>query len=135
MDADVVINVPIAKHHSAAGLTLGMKNLMGVVHDRDGMHARGLHQAIADIATVVRPQLTIIDAIRILTANGPTGGNLKDVKKLDTLVASTDVVAADSYATTFFGMTGKDIDYIRFGAAMGLGEMDLTKIKIEEINA
>jgi uncharacterized protein (DUF362 family) len=135
MDADLVINVPIAKNHSAAGLTLGMKNLMGLVRDRDGMHARGLHQAIADVATVVRPQLTIVDAVRILTANGPTGGNLNDVKKTDTLIASTDVVAADAYATTLFGMTGKDIDYIRFGAEMGLGEIDLTKIKIEEINA
>jgi uncharacterized protein (DUF362 family) len=135
LDADVVINVPIAKNHSAAGLTLGMKNLMGVVQDRDGMHARGLHQSIADVATVVRPQLTIIDAIRILTANGPTGGNLDDVKKTDTLIASTDVVAADAYATTLFGMTGQEIGYIKYGAEMGLGEMDLTKIKIEEINA
>jgi len=135
MDADLVINVPIPKDHSAAGLTLGMKNLMGVVRDRDGMHARGLHQAIADVATVVRPQLTIVDAVRILTRNGPTGGNLNDVKKTDTVIASTDVVAADAYATTLFGMTGKDIDYIRYGAEMGLGEMDLTKIKIEEINA
>jgi uncharacterized protein (DUF362 family) len=133
LDADLVINVPIAKDHSAARLTLAMKNLMGVVRDRDTMHARGLHQSIADIATVVRPQLTIVDAIRILTANGPTGGNLDDVKKKDTLIASTDLVAADSYATTLFGMQGKDIDYIRLGAEMGLGEMDLSKVKIEEI--
>ncbi len=135
VDADLVINVPIAKHHNASGLTLGLKNLMGVVRDRDGMHARGLHQAIADVATVVRPQLTIVDAVRILLHNGPTGGNLKDVKKTDTLIASTDVVAADSYATTLFGMTGQDIDYIRIAAELGLGEMDLSKIKIEEIDA
>jgi uncharacterized protein (DUF362 family) len=134
LDADVLINVPIAKHHSAAGLTLGMKNMMGVVLDRNTMHSRGLHQSIADVNTVVKAQLTIVDAVRILLANGPTGGSLDDVKKMDTIIASTDVVAADAYATTLFGMTGKDIDYIRLGAEMGLGEMDLSKVKIEQIS-
>ena len=133
LDADVVINVPIAKDHSGARLTLGMKNLMGVVLDRNGMHSRGLHQSIADINTVVRPQLTIVDAIRILTDNGPTGGNLNDVKKLDTIIASADVVAADAFATTLFGLKPADIDYIRFGAEMGLGKMDLNAIKIEQV--
>ena len=121
LDADVVINVPIAKDHSGATLTLGMKNLMGVVLDRNGMHSRGLHQSIADINTVVRPQLTVVDAIRILTNNGPTGGNLNDVKKLDTVIASADIVAADAFATTLFNMKPADIDYIRFGDEMGLG--------------
>lgn len=133
LDADVVINVPIAKDHSSARLTLGMKNLMGVVLDRNGMHSRGLHQSIADLNTVVRPQLTIVDAIRILTDNGPTGGNLNDVKKLDTIIASADVVAADAFATTLFGLKPADIDYIRFGAELGLGKMDLNAIKIEQV--
>jgi len=133
LDADAVINVPIAKHHSSAGLTLGMKNLMGTVLDRNGMHARGLHQTIADINSALRPQLTVVDAIRILTANGPTGGNLDDVKQMDTIIASADVVAADAYATTLFGKTAKDIAYIQMGAEMGLGQMDLGAIKIEEI--
>ncbi len=133
LDADALINVPIAKNHGSTRLTLGMKNMMGTVYDRNGFHARGIHQCIADLNSVVRPQLTVVDAVRILTANGPTGGNLKDVKQMDTVIASTDVVAADSYATTLFGLAGNDIDYIRFGAEMGLGEMDLSKIKIEEI--
>jgi uncharacterized protein (DUF362 family) len=133
LDADTVINVPIAKNHGSATLTLSMKNLMGVVENRNGMHSRGLHQSIADLNTVVRPQLTIIDANRILLRNGPTGGNLDDVKQMDTVIASADPVAADSYAATLFGMTGRDIDYIRFGAEMGLGQMDLGAIKIEEI--
>jgi uncharacterized protein (DUF362 family) len=110
-----------------------MKNLMGVVQDRNGMHSRGLHQSIADINTVVRPQLTIVDAIRILTNNGPTGGNLGDVKKLDTIIASANVVAADAFATTLFNMKPADIDYIRFGSEMGLGNMDLKAIQIEQI--
>lgn len=133
LDADVVINVPIAKDHSSARLTLGMKNLMGVVLDRNGMHARGLHQSIADINTVVRPQLTVVDAIRILTDNGPTGGNLNDVKKLDTVIASADIVAADAFAATLFGLQPRDIDYIRFGAEMGLGKMDLNALQIEQV--
>jgi uncharacterized protein (DUF362 family) len=133
LDADTVINVPIAKNHGSATLTLSMKNLMGVVENRNGMHSRGLHQAIADLNTVVRPQLTVVDANRILLRNGPTGGNLDDVKQMDTVIASADTVAADSYAATLFGMTGSDIDYIRFGSEMGLGQMDLGAIKIEEI--
>jgi uncharacterized protein (DUF362 family) len=133
LDADTVINVPIAKNHGSATLTLSMKNLMGVVQNRNGMHAQGLHQSIADLCTVVRPQLTVVDATRILLRNGPTGGNLDDVKQTDTVIASADMVAADSYASTLFGLTGQDIDYIRFGAEMGLGQMDLGALKIEEI--
>jgi uncharacterized protein (DUF362 family) len=134
LDADTVINVPIAKNHGSATLTLGMKNLMGVIQDRNTLHARGLHQAIADLNSAVKPQLTIVDAIRILTANGPTGGSLDDVKRLDTIIASADVVAADAYATGLFDMKPADVKYIKLGAEMGLGTMDLGSIKVEEIS-
>ena len=131
--ADVVINVPIAKNHGSATLTLGMKNLMGVIQDRNALHARGLHQCIADLNSAVRPQLTIVDAIRILADNGPTGGSLDDVKRLDTIIASADVVAADAYATGLFGLKPTDVNYIKLGADMGLGTLDLGSIQIEEI--
>jgi len=134
LKADVVINVPIAKTHGLARLTLGMKNMLGVVRDRPSMHWN-LGQRLADITSRIRPALTVVDAIRILTANGPTGGNLDDVKKLDTIVASPDIVAADSYATSFFNMLPNDLDYIVAGAAMGLGKSDLSQVKIEEIAA
>ena len=133
LDADTVINVPIAKNHGSATLTLGMKNLMGVIQDRNTLHAIGLHQAIADLNSAVRPQLTIVDAIRILTANGPTGGSLDDVKQLDTIIASADVVAADAYAATLFDMKPADVKYIKLGAEMGLGTMDMGKVRVEEI--
>ena len=107
--------------------------MMGVVLDRGTMHSLGLPQAIADINTVVKAHLTIMDAVRILTGNGPNGGSLNDVTQLDTVIASTDVVAADAYAATLFGLTGQDIPYVRIGAEMGLGEMDLNKVKIERI--
>lgn len=135
LNADVIINVPIAKHHSMATLTLGLKNLMGTVKDRGALHARGLPQSIVDLGTVVRPQLTIIDAIRILVANGPTGGNLNDVKEMNTVIASADVVAADAYAATLFGLSGTDVAYIKLANERGLGTMDLDAIKIEEIGA
>jgi len=133
LNTDVLIDVPIAKQHSMARLTLGMKNMMGVVRNRSALHRR-LGQSIADLNTLVRPQLTVIDAVRILMANGPTGGNLNDVKQLDTIVASADIVAADSYATTFFGMQPDDIEYIKAGAAMGLGRNDLSNLNIEEFS-
>jgi uncharacterized protein (DUF362 family) len=135
LNADVIINVPIAKHHSMATLTLGLKNLMGVVLDRGALHASGLPQSIVDLATVVRPQLTVIDATRILVANGPTGGNLDDVKQMDTIIAGADVVAADAYAATLFGMTGADVAYITMANERSLGAMDLGSIRIEEISA
>jgi uncharacterized protein (DUF362 family) len=135
LDADAVINVPIAKQHGSARLTLGMKNLMGVIEDRGGFHARGLHQPIADLSSAVRPALTVVDAVRILTRNGPTGGNLDDVKRMDTVIASADVVAADTYAATLFGLTPDDVPYIKLGAEMGLGQSDLKAIKVEEIAA
>jgi uncharacterized protein (DUF362 family) len=133
LEADLLINVPIAKDHGSTRLTLGCKNLMGVILDRGMMHFN-LEQRIADLTSLVRPTLTVIDAVRILTANGPTGGDLADVKQMDTVIASRDIVAADSYATTLFGLTGADIGYIQASADMGLGTMDLTSINIQEIN-
>jgi uncharacterized protein (DUF362 family) len=130
--ADVLINVPIAKQHSSTLLTIGMKNLMGLVRDRDGMHGN-IHQAIADLSTLIRPQLTVVDGVRILLENGPTGGSLDEVKKLDTVIASTDIVAADSYATTLFGREPDDIRHIKIAAGMGLGRSDLKSLSIQEI--
>ena len=105
---------------------------MGVIQDRQAVHFN-LGQRIADISTVVKPQLTMIDAVRILMANGPTGGNLDDVKIMDTIIASHDIVAADSYAATMFGMTAADLDFLVAGSAMGLGQSDLSQLRIEEL--
>jgi uncharacterized protein (DUF362 family) len=134
LEADVLIDVPIAKHHGTTRLTLGMKNLMGLVRDRGALHSRGIGQCIADLASLFRPSLTVVDAVRILTANGPTGGNLDHVRQLDTLIASPDIVAADAYATRLFGLTAQDVAYIPAAAGMGLGRMDLENITTEEIS-
>jgi uncharacterized protein (DUF362 family) len=134
-NADVVINVPIAKHHGSARLTLGMKNLMGVVRNREAVHSAGLHQAIADLAEYIRPELTVIDAVRILTANGPISGSRGDVRLMNTVIASADIVAADAYATRLFGWTDPNqLLYVRYGAERGLGRSDLENMKIEELS-
>lgn len=132
LETDLLINVPIAKHHDATRLTLGEKNLMGVILDRGMMHFN-LKQRIADLTSLVRPGLTVVDAVRILTNHGPTGGDLADVRQMDTVIASRDIVAADAYATTLFGLSGADIGYIKASANMGLGTMDLASINIQEI--
>jgi len=133
LEANVLINVPIAKHHSLAGLTLGGKNLLGVILNPSRMHFN-LGQRVADLVSLVRPTLTVVDAVRILTAHGPTGGSLNDVQQTDTVIASHDIVAADAYATTLFGLTGASIAYVKAAAEMGLGTMELDGVKVEEIN-
>jgi uncharacterized protein (DUF362 family) len=130
--ADVLINVPVAKHHSLARLSLGGKNLLGVVLKPDRMHFN-LGQRTADLISLVRPTLTVVDAVRTLMARGPTGGNLNDVRLANTVIASHDIVAADAYAATLFDLRGEDIAYTRAAAAMGLGTLDLTAIEIEDI--
>lgn len=132
LDADVLIDVPIAKNHSMAKLTLGGKNLLGLIRNPNQIH-RNMGQRVADLVSLFRPDLTVIDAVRILLDNGPTGGNLNDVKQTNTVIASADIVAADSFATTLFGMRGEQIGYIKAAAAMGLGTMDLSSIKMEEV--
>ena len=133
LDADLVINVPIAKHHGLARLTLAGKNLMGTVLNREMIHFN-LGQRIADITSVVRPQLTVIDAVRILMDNGPTGGNLDDVKRTDMVIASHDLVAADAYATRLFDLKPSDISYIAKSDDMGIGSMDLESVKVVELS-
>jgi len=129
LKADLVINVPIAKQHPISLLTLGGKNLLGCVTNRQNLHF-DIGQTVADLASVIKPGLTIVDAVRILTANGPTGGNLADVVRKDTVIASSDMVAADSSAATLFGLSGTDIPYVRASAAMGLGKVHLGKLKV-----
>jgi uncharacterized protein (DUF362 family) len=135
LETDVLIDVPIAKHHGNTVLTLGMKNMMGVVSNPGSYHTADMAERVTDLNCLVRPHLVVVDAIRILMNNGPTGGNLNDVKRMNTVIASHDIVAADSYAATLFGKTALDLPIVRAGARRGLGTMDLSSIKIEEIAA
>jgi len=130
LEADCYINVPIAKHHGLSRLTLGLKNTMGVIGGKRGRLHKNIGQNLADLNTVIRPQLTVIDATRILLKNGPQGGSPYDVKVKDTIIASPDPVAADAYATTLFGLKPEDIESTKAAYQMGLGEMNLSKIDI-----
>ncbi len=134
LSCDVLINVPIAKDHGATRLSLGGKNLLGVILDAGEIHTN-IGQRTADLVSVCRPTLTVVDAVRVLTANGPTGGDLNDVERLDTVLASTDIVAADSYAATLFDLSGADIPYVQAAYDMGLGEMDLEKVDVRTVKA
>ncbi|MBI5779569.1 MAG: DUF362 domain-containing protein [Planctomycetes bacterium] len=134
LECDTFINIPIAKHHGLAKLTLGIKNLMGITGGKRNELHHLLGQKMADILSVIKPHLTIIDAYRVLVRNGPTGGNPKDVAFVGKVIASTDIVAADSYACTLkpFSLEGKNISCVKAAYDSGLGEMDLSKIDIIE---
>ncbi len=133
LKADVIIDVPIAKHHNLARLTLAAKNLMGLVENRSSLHSN-LGERLVDLVTLFKPKLIVIDAYRMLMAHGPTGGSLNDVKLMKTVIASHDIVAADAYAATLFDLRPEQIAYVKAGAERGLGTMDLQSIKIKEIN-
>ena len=133
LNTDVLINVPVAKHHNLARLSLGGKNLLGVILNPSRIHSN-LGQRTADLVSLIRPTLTVVDAVRTLMNHGPTGGNLDDVRQADTVIASRDIVAADAYASTLFDLTGADIAYVKAAADMGIGTLDLDSIKIEELS-
>jgi uncharacterized protein (DUF362 family) len=136
LTADVLIAVPIAKTHAATGVSLAMKGMMGLVYDRRAMHQLDLSASIVDICSILKPDLTIIDAYRVLSTNGPGGpGKILDAK---TVIASRDMVAADAYATSSFEWYGnkyqpKQVQYIRQGSERGLGRMDIENMTIKEV--
>jgi len=132
-EADKVINIPIAKHHGLAKLTMSMKNWMGVMGGSRRQIHQKLDESLVDLSLKIKPTLTILDAVRILTANGPQGGSLADVKKLDTIIVGVDQVAIDSYGATLFGMKGSDLGYVTLGHKIGLGQMDLSKLHIKKL--
>ncbi len=132
LKADAIINVPIAKHHSLAGLTLSMKNLLGVVDNRGNFHPN-FSQRLPDLSSFVKPALNVVDAVRILMNNGPASGTKDDVKQLDTIIITQDIVAADAYATSFFGKKPEDLKYIPVAAERKIGRMDINNLRITEI--
>jgi uncharacterized protein (DUF362 family) len=140
LETDVFINFPIPKHHFATELTLGLKNLIGIVWDMEQFHKIDLHQCIADINTVRKPDLVVVDAIRILTTNGPKGpGKTEDIGEV---IASTDIVAVDAYAAAFFKhpKAGKpfkpeEIKFVKNAYELGLGQIDLSKVRVKRVSA
>jgi uncharacterized protein (DUF362 family) len=133
LNSDVFINVPVLKHHSSSKLTIGMKNLMGIVWDRGYWHQNDLLQCIADCATRCKPTLNVVDAYNVMMRNGPRGVSKADVTQMKSLIVSTDIVAADAAAAKLFGIDPNDIAYINYADEMKVGRKDLSKLNIKRI--
>lgn len=135
LDADVFINVPILKHHGGAKVTAALKNFMGLVWDRQYMHAHNLDQCIADAALYRKPDLNIIDAYRIMPTNGPRGVTLNDVRTVKYQILSTDIVAADVLACKLLRTKPEDVRYVALAAKHGLGTDDESRIDVVRLEA
>ncbi len=134
LNADKIINVPIAKHHSLTGTTLGMKNWYGILGGpRHQLHQK-IHESLVDLADFMRPTLTIIDCYRVLIRNGPVGGNLDDVLLKKTLVAGTDPVALDAYvAKAYWNLEAASLPYLKMASQRGLGTYEFEKIRMRAL--
>ncbi len=132
LEADKLINLPIAKHHNLVGATLGMKNWYGILGgERNRLHQQ-IHQSLADLAAFLLPTLTIMDCYRILLRNGPTGGNLEDVALKKTVVASIDPVALDAYvAKAYWNLDPERLPYLQMAANRGLGATDYDRLDVK----
>lgn len=133
LNADVLIAAPVAKSHSGAGVSLSMKGMMGLISNRGVMHRLDLHESIVDLASLLTPNLTVIDASRVLSTGGPGGPGKVLTPK--TIIASTDMVAADAYTVASFEWYGGRYDpdqirHIRLAHKRKLGRMDLENLKI-----
>jgi len=133
LEADKVINVPIAKHHSLSRVSLGLKNLMGVMGGNRGSIHTGFNEKLIDIGKELLPTLTIIDAYRVLTANGPQGGNLAHVKLMKTLIASTCIVTADYLALDLFGHKLDTVGHIKEAVNRGINKYNLEKLNVKKV--
>jgi uncharacterized protein (DUF362 family) len=133
INADKVINVPIAKHHNLAKYTGAMKNWYGSLGGRRNRLHQNIDVSIADLAQFIQPTLTIVDATRVLMRNGPQGGNVADAKDMNTVIATTDQVAADAYGCQLIGRTAEEIPYLRMGQERGIGTMHWQNLRFKEV--
>ena len=134
LTVDKVINIPVVKHHNLTGATLGMKNWYGILGGRRNQLHQQINESIVDLATFIKPTLTILDGTRILMKNGPQGGSLSDVKVGNTIAVSTDPVAIDAYGALLLGRKPEDIGYIALANQNKLGEINYKNIRYKEIN-
>jgi uncharacterized protein (DUF362 family) len=128
VEADKFINIPIVKHHSLCQATLGMKNLMGTVGGRRDRFHQDLDNTVSDLAAFIKPDLVVLDAIRVLTRNGPIGGSPADVSRKEVVAAGTDQVAIDAFGASLLGHPPDEIGYIKEASARGLGTADYASL-------
>jgi uncharacterized protein (DUF362 family) len=122
----VIISVPKLKIHGGAGVTLGLKNMMGAMTPKGSMHDGSLSKNIADLASVVKPSVTVIDGI-IAGEGHETRG--KPVK-MDLVIAGTDPVAVDAVGAAVMGVSPETVKHLRHAEEKGLGTCDLNQIEV-----
>jgi uncharacterized protein (DUF362 family) len=132
LEADKIINVPIAKHHSLCRLTMGMKNWLGAIGGARNQLHQNLDRAMVDLTAFFKPTLTVLDAYRILVRNGPQGGRVSDTKLVKTVVAGVDPVAVDAMGATFFEIRPQELLYLKLAQERGLGTFELEKLRVEK---
>lgn len=135
VECDVFINVPILKDHGLTGLTLSMKNLMGVCGGNRAFIHSDIARKLVDLTDFIKPDLTVIDAYRVLVRNGPSGGSLEDVRNVNRLIVATDPLLADIYACRVINHDPSSVPYIAEASRRNLWMPDAEKAKIFEFDA
>jgi uncharacterized protein (DUF362 family) len=119
---------PVKDHHRS-GASLSMKNWYGLLGGRRNIFHQDIHTLIQELALMVSPTLVILDGTTSMMTNGPTGGSLSDLKRTDTMIVSTDQVAADAFAAKLLNKTADDLPYIAKAAAAGAGTADYGSLR------
>jgi len=130
LEHDVLIDIPVFKDHYGARISGSIKNLMGFNWRSIDFHQgqEYLHKAIADLASVIRPHLCVVDATRILAENGPGGpGRTLRPKKV---YAGRDMVALDALCCPLLDLKPADVPHIMHLEATGQGRADLSRMRI-----
>jgi len=127
--ADKLIGIAPLKHHHRAGASMTMKNWYGLLGGRRNVFHQDINTIIAELAMMVKPTLVILDATFVMMTNGPTGGSVSDLKRADTLIASTDCVAADSYGCSLLNLKVLDLPYLAKAEKAGAGTTSYETLK------
>jgi uncharacterized protein (DUF362 family) len=134
LDCTKLFNVPVVKTHSLATFTCALKNWYGVL----GATRSRLHQdiaaSIADLSVMFRPTLTLVDALRVMVRDGPTGGDAADTRQVDKIIASVDQVAADAYCCRLVGLDPADVPYLAAAATRGGGVVDVGALVLRKVD-
>jgi uncharacterized protein (DUF362 family) len=127
--ADKLIGIAPVKHHHRAGASMSMKNWYGLLGGRRNIFHQDINTIIAELSMMVKPTLVILDGTEVMMTNGPTGGSVSDLRRANTLIASTDCVAADSYGATLLDLKGSDLAYLAQAEKAGAGTTDYESLK------
>jgi len=110
--ADRLIGISPVKSHAASTASMSMKNWYGLLSGRRSVFHQDIHTIIAELAVLIRPTLVILDGTEVMMTNGPTGGSLSDLKRMDTMIAGTDMIAVDTAGCGLLGLKPADLPYI-----------------------